>query len=395
MARIVGSLFAMAFVSLVAIFSCHSFLQMKKSGVIGKRLGFMPLRERVKEVLEERLLWKSRFVNLNGGVLRLAGRRICNGRMRYSNGMIGSMYGSKELDNAQQKASTDDLAAFARAMSECQIPFLFVLAPWKIDLAGELFPPGWDGANMNVQGGRVVENLAREGVRTLNLAPIFTETAADVSKSHFATDHHWRYRTALAAARLVANELAEMTSTPGLREHPHLKESSWKWKNMPHAFLGSDGRRTGHFFSGVDDFEYAVPKFATTITRTIPSKKFRVKGSFATAEIVKSRIDPKAPPSINRYSCYTGPDVDVQRHVNSRAPLSLKVMLIKDSFGNPVAAFWATVFKEVVQVDPRKLREGTSVLDLVDKYRPDAVVEIVNPNFLSAWNLGIAYDDLR
>ena len=120
-----------------------------------------------------------------------------------------------------------------------------------------------------------------------------------------------------------------------------------------------------------------------------------MRGDFRKAEIISSMIKAEAKPSANRYTAYTGTDVDVQRHVNCGAAVPIRVMLVKDSFGNPVAAFWATVFKEVVQVDPRKLPKGTTALDLARRYRPDVVVEMVNPGFLSAWSLGIQYADLR
>ena len=138
-----------------------------------------------------------------------------------------------------------------------------------------------------------------------------------------------------------------------------------------------------------------MPKFDVTIDRSIPSRGFRERGDFRKAEVVSSMIQVETKPSANRYTAFTGTDVDVQRHVNCGAAVPIRVMLVKDSFGNPVSAFWATVFKEVIQVDPRKLPEGTTALDLARQYRPDAVVELVNPGFLSAWGLGIRYADLR
>ena len=55
-------------------------------------------------------------------------------------------------------------------------------------------------------------------------------------------------------------------------------------------------------------------------------------------------------------------------------------MIVKDSFANPVAAFLATVCREVIVVDPRMLGSLSDVIDIVAACRPDVVVELVNPS---------------
>ena len=81
--------FAWAFISLIAIFCCHSLRQLW-SGV-----GNHPSRQSLKERLVRKLLWKERFVDLNGGMVRLAGRRVCNSRMLYSDGSLGYQYSAR------------------------------------------------------------------------------------------------------------------------------------------------------------------------------------------------------------------------------------------------------------------------------------------------------------
>ena len=394
MARIVRGMFACSVVFLVALFSCNSLWRLKCDCFGGKSRG-LTSREKVKDVLQGKMLWKSGFVDMNGGAVRLAGRRMCNERMLFQNGMSGyASEWSKHGDDARARAE-DEIAAFDESLKQLGIPFLFVLVPLKMDLAGELVPQGFPAYNPNGMGSQIAATVSERGVRTLDMTSLLAATPDDVTRNYFRTDHHWRYRTALHAACLVANELSEILSVPDLRDHPRLQEGNWRWITLPRSFLGSCGRRTGRLFAGVDDFEYALPKFDVTIDRSIKSKGVRVRGDFRKAEIVPSMVEVKAKPAANRYTAYTGTDVDVQRHVNCGAAVPIRVMLVKDSFGNPVAAFWATVFKEVIQVDPRKLPKGTTALDLARRYRPDVVVEMVNPGFLSAWGLGIQYADLR
>ena len=98
---------------------------------------------------------------------------------------------------------------------------------------------------------------------------------------------------------------------------------------------------------------------------------------------------------VDRYGLYTGFDEDIQVHANALAPVRKRLMLVKDSFGNPVSAFLATVFRSVIQVDPRKLPEGVTVMDVVEKHRPDVVVELFNPGFVASWGAGLKYEELR
>lgn len=46
--------------------------------------------------------------------------------------------------------------------------------------------------------------------------------------------------------------------------------------------------------------------------------------------------------------------------------------------GNPVTAFLATVFGSIVEVDPRFVSKDETISNLLDRYRPDAVVLTFN-----------------
>lgn len=394
MMKMIRNVFAASFVLLLSLFACHSLWHLGEE-VLGGAHGGVLSRCKVKEALAERLLCKGLFVDINGGAVRLAGRRMCNARMLFQNGMIGYASERSRFGDDARARSENEIAAFDESLKQLGIPFLFVLVPLKMDLAGELVPQGFPTYNPNGMGSKVASAVAERGVRTFDMTSLLAATPDDVTRNYFLTDHHWRYRTALHAACLVANELSEILAVPDLRDHPRLQEGSWRWITLPRSFLGSCGRRTGRLFAGLDDFEYALPKFNVTIERSIQSKGFHIRGDFRKAEIVSSMIKAETNPSANRYTAYAGSDVDVQRHVNCGAAVPIRVMLVKDSFGNPVSAFWATVFKEVIQVDPRKLPKGTTALDLAKQYRPDVVVELVNPGFLSACGLGIQYAELR
>ena len=132
--------FAWAFISLIAIFCCHSLRQLW-SGV-----GNHPSRQSLKERLVRKLLWKERFVDLNGGMVRLAGRRVCNSRMLYSDGSLGYQYSARHDSDGDFVKS---VAWLAKRVNAHGIPFLYVQAPAKFPLRGNMMPTGWQFENPN------------------------------------------------------------------------------------------------------------------------------------------------------------------------------------------------------------------------------------------------------
>ena len=127
----------------------------------------------------------------------------------------------------------------------------------------------------------------------------------------------------------------------------------------------------------MEDFEYAVPRFPTEIEFSIPHRKVVRTGSFEEAELDRRFLD-DASWHVDRYAAYTGGNAPMQLHSSASAPFPYRVLVFKDSFGNPVASFLSTMFKEVVQVDMRRQPEALSELDIVDRFKPDVVVRIEN-----------------
>ena len=133
-------------------------------------------------------------------------------------------------------------------------------------------------------------------------------------------------------------------------------------------------------FSGLDDFEYAVPRFATEMERIQPFGGIHLTGDFSQVEIVAKALLPSAVQK--RYLVYCGSDVGYQIHRNSMSPRPQRIVVVKDSFGKPVVSFLAALFREVVEIDCRYLPKDETVLSIITRHRPDAVVRVANPSTL-------------
>ena len=336
------------------------------------------VKDRVCERLAAEFPWKARFVELNGGAARIAGRRLCNSRLRFENGMIGNAYGRAgyEITNGCREVSAE--LEFAKRLRGRNIPFLFVLAPCKMSFDGRLLPAGWECDNPNERARSVARMLADGGVEVLDLVPRYASTREDVDAHFFITDHHWNIRTAFEATGLICERLAEILGEPALRGNTRLDPASWKRCVLKSAFVGAHGRRTGRVFSGVEDFEYLLPEFKTSQESFAPGGGKRREGSFESAEFDRKYL--RSSQRERRWLAYGGPALGVRIHRNLSPAVDMRCVVVKDSFGRHPVSFMSTVFREVVEVDPRLLKGAQTVGGAVDAYRPDVVVMVVNPS---------------
>jgi hypothetical protein len=387
---VVKTLFAILVSAFVAALSVGVMVNSIDAAMSAKGL-WNSLKHAKRAVKDKFPMKMDLFVNLNGGVMRFIGRRLCNKRLLYKRGMLGMLcYAAEEKEGLRRgRKSVESLAAGLR---ECNKPFVFVLAPCKLDLGGKIVPEGWHVWNANVGAEQIVPGMRAYGVHMLDLIPLYAATADDVEENFFRTDHHWKIRTAFSASRLVAAEIAAVLKSPEIADHPNLDENSWEWRVLDNGFCGAHGRRTGRIFSGMEDFEYAVPLFPTDIAFEIPCRRISRKGTFEKAEMESYFIE-GTHWTTDRYACYTGGNYPLQTHSSSTAPFPYRILLFKDSFGNPVASFLATMFREVIQVDMRRQPKSVSELDVVKRFNPDVVVRLENiTSFVKA---GYKLQDIR
>ena len=349
------------------------------------REGRAGVRKRIAKAMHEAFPYSRFFVDLNGGACRAVGRRLCNKRIMCRNGV------SCESRSTIPIGSTTDGCRYVRWLSrvckEKGIPLVVVVAPAKIDAGREMFPEGWDnGGDLNAWAHACCEDFKAEGIKVVDLTSRYTATPEDVRRHFFRTDHHWKISCAFDAAHVVANELSRILGEPLLKDHPYTDPANWEWRTLKDSFLGSHGRRTGKWFSGLDDIEYAVPLFKTHMARTIIGTGAVWEGTFEDAAITKSRIEEENIET--KYNIVGGGDDALQKlqiktkdkrmcYLNFQAPCAKRVLISHDSFGTPFAAYLSPLFREMLLNDPRNMPRGLNEEKIISEYRPDAVVRIV------------------
>ena len=145
--------------------------------------------------------------------------------------------------------------------------------------------------------------------------------------------------------------------------------------------MGSQGKRVGTLYGGVDDFTVYTPKFDTDLTYTCPFYGIDRTGPFNQSVCFPERIAARDWFDGNPYTYYAGGDYPLARAVNRNNPEGPKILLIRDSFACAMTPFLALGCSELVTVDLRYFSGDLTETILSEK--PDLVVTLYTVGTLS------------
>jgi len=356
---------------------CNMLLPKEATGqLLKKEITFSEYTQKVHSVyVSNALKAKTTFLNLNGLFARASGRRVYNNTVLLNNGMLTQMGASVDINAAAE--GFDGLSAFVEEMGG---KFLYIQAPYKVDNGKTLLPEGVDNyCNDNAQ--KLLDELDRRGIDTIDLLPLLSETPEQIEQYFFSTDHHWNCTGAFVAFQEIVGHLAEADPGRGI-DQTYTQWEQWESTTLEDQFLGSLGKRVGALYAGVDDLTYYIPKFETEISCAVPKYRDLFKGDFSEANMRETYLGEKNWFGLNNYCAYIGGDYPLVQHRNADAPSDLKLLILKDSFTLPVQSYLSTIFQEIDVIDPRHYKEYT-VAEYIAWTRPDIVMMLINPSSIS------------
>lgn len=310
---------------------------------------------------------KDFFLNLNGGMHRLLGQSQMNDVVRLKNGYLSWTNGM--TDPSIFKMNAESLAEIQKKLGDRGIPFLYVMAPYKIQADDPELPHDiQDHTNEVVDSFK--EELQAVGVQPLDLRESFS-AQTDPYALFYRTDHHWNDRGGFLGYTVIAEQISRMLDVsvdPDL-----LSLDSYTEEVYQDLHLGSHGKRTGSVFAGgADDFAILVPNFDTVIV----DEDNNTQGKLEDVIFDKSYLQVRDPWSLNIYDL-----VYRLGHFQSQTTgCGKKVLFICDSMGRAVLPYLTLAFGDVCFVDAYHPENLTQ--ELLDSYQPDIVVMMHYPTLM-------------
>lgn len=316
-----------------------------------------------------------RFIQLYGAVQKYTGQRFVEDNYSYSvirlnNGTLtfGSV-GQVQKDVTHNAKATAD---FAAKLSERGIPFSMVMAPQKVPQNVTIVPAALRDYH-NQEADQFLGILEQQGVHTVDLRGGMGD---DLTFCFYRTDHHWNSDGAFVGNRLMTAALAEEYHFTPFEQGLH--EGQFSRLTYPGLFLGSQGKRVGTLYAGVDDFVVYSPDFATDLTYQVSDAAVPRTGTLNTALYFQEYLAPDYFNG-NPYLTFAGGDwgkATVTNHLNPDGP---KVVMIRDSFGCAITPFFALQCGKLVTIDLRAYG-GSDLAGEIEAIDPDFVVMLYNPS---------------
>lgn len=216
------------------------------------------------------------------------------------------------------------------------------------------------------------KSLLSNGINVLNIDSIIKDKKIDKYSLFFKTDHHWTPKTGVWVSQLISNRLNEKFN---YKLDSNLFDiDNYNIDTYENSFLGSQGKRVGFAYVGVDNFDVITPKYKTNLELRIPSENIKIKGDFEDTMIHRESITPDN--LLNKddtaYDTYMKGNHALVNIKNNQIKNGKKALLVLDSYGCVVAPYLSQVFTNLDCID---LRSFTGSLEeYIVKTKPDVVI---------------------
>lgn len=321
------------------------------------------------------------FINING-LYQSALQRHYMYEVDSANDLIKTRDGylssntSQKADRKKLEATADAFLGTKKKLESKGIPLLYVQSATKGAVSPYELMTGIEN-NSYDKVETFLGMLRKRGIEVLDSRAILSEGGME---AFFRTDHHWTIESAFKVAEAVTERL---NGQPGIEtDGAAMKEENWNRKTYEESFLGAEGRRTGIYYTGLDDFTVYTPDFRTSFALSGVNRygeTFERKGSFEDTIMDLSKDPSKYSFEDSAYYIYWGGDYGRVSVDNRELEDGPSIMIVKDSFGVPVSAFMACSFDRVEVIDARYYKG--SIEAAVDEAKPDAVVYIYGAGY--------------
>lgn len=339
---------------------------------------FKECRSDISRSMMAEIPMRNFFLNLYGGFCRATFNSSCNRRIRVKGGMLikDNIYSSAKYIEQRSRKMTE----FDNLLKSRGIPFLYIQLPYKMDVENKMLPEGVHHA-VYADIDKLLRNLKQSKVDVLDLRKNFAATPSYVNRYFYKTDHHWNGDAIFDAVKLITADVCRRLKIVDGEALVGQIDKSWIRHVKECCFVGSAGKRTGYYFSGLDDLVFRTR--ATDVKQSYFIEDFRYQancrhGGFNDVFVDWNSIEGTGDPfKDNQYSSYIGYCKALGCYRNKEAPIKKKLVVIGESFSSPVWVMLSSLFSEVDAIDPRALKR-IGLAEYALQSKPDVVIEMAN-----------------
>lgn len=324
---------------------------------------------------------------------------------------IISWYITSDSNNPVQRIRNNEFTIFQRKLSDGEIakaadnivklrdflesqgtPMVYVQGPEKICAYDKEYADIKDFGNSNAD--RVIELLEKNNISVLDTRKIIhsgSDSMTSMQKTDFhlsnfyRTDHHWRAETALKLMPEICSFLNEKTGT-NIDGAYFSDANNFDFILKEDSFFGTHGKKVTKSKADLEDFVLPVPRDQMDF-KYFSYAQYHVKNNISGPYdilLLKGQFDKKDIYGEYGYVTFVHGDIN-NVIINNREKEGSKILIIGDSYTDPIEAYICQKTSEMHSLDRRNF--AASIRSYIKKNGPfDAVMLLYYPGSYSEIN---------
>lgn len=313
----------------------------------------------VNSAIDENVVEKYSFIDAYGYLQLLLGKEEESNFevVKDHAGKLYYTYFTTEINDVSAEA--EKTKKLAEAVEDEDTRLLYVMPPAKYIHGFTEFSMGIPYNMANETADDFLKRLEDYGVDYIDLRDYLGESGIPMSEVFYNTDHHWKIQTAFWAASQFCDILEERYGETLDPDDYYKDKNNYNIITYDDIFLGSMGRKTGRFYTEVDDFTLIYPKFTTNYNyENSISGDLQFTGRFEEALLATPVIRQSSQPfDTDMYGIYLYGNPAFTHIENMDHPDGIRICIIKDSFAVPFSAFTSLRCNTIDLIDPRFYEE--------------------------------------
>lgn len=299
---------------------------------------------------------KYNFINAYGYVQKVMGKYEENGFevVKDKNGKLYYTYFTDKPNDTSKYVNR--VVNLKNSITNKNVKFMYVMPPDKFVKGYSSLPIGIPYDMANETADSFLSQLNKKGVDTIDFKDYLKESKIPPKDLFYNTDHHWQIKTAFWASSKFFEILQSKYGETIPNEAMYSNLDNYNVLTYKNSFLGSMGRKTGIYYTKVDDFDLIYPQFETNFTFENSNLKDGLKlgGKFEEALLATPVLrSTESPFDKDVYGTYLYGNQAYAHIQNLENQNGLKICIIKDSFAVPFAAFSSLRCSDLYMIDPR------------------------------------------